>query len=162
VISLETAWHREADASKFAMACATDLITHVRLSPVVINSHARMTGRAMFMDPLTGAQVIIRLTWKAGDDDQPEQWVNLNAAHVRLRDGLADYNTLLSGVHRGSRTDYLQAIAAVYVICQEAEKVCIAEDPDAGDAWGMLPGAWHLVEELNELAAAAALSVGQA
>jgi hypothetical protein len=137
----------------------TDLVKNVRLNPSTISGHARMCGRALFTDPLTGAPVIIRLTWKAGEDDQPEQWVNVAAAHVRLKDGLADYNTLLSGVHRGSRTDYLQAIAALYLICQEGEKVCVATDPELGDSWATLPGAWHLVEELNELASAAALSV---
>lgn len=160
VISLETVWHRDSDPTKFAQACMTDLITHVRLNPSTISGHARMCGRAMFADPLTGANIILRLTWKADENDQPEQWVSVDSVHVRLKDGLADYNTLLAGVHRGSRTDYLQAIAALYVICQEGEKVCAATDPDAGDAWGSLPGAWHLVEELNELASAAALSLG--
>lgn len=138
----------------------TDLISNVRLNPSTITGHARMCGRAMFSDPLTGDSVLIRLSWKAGDDGEPEQWVSVGPAHVLLRDGLADYNTLLSGVHRGSRTEYLQAIAALYLICQEGEKVCMATDPEAGEAWGSLPGAWHLVEDLNEVASAAALSLG--
>lgn len=138
----------------------TDLISSVRLNPSTTPGHARMCGRAVFKDPLTGETVLIRLTWKPDADGNPEQWVSVGGAHVLLRDGLADYNTLLSGVHRGSRTDYLQAIAALYVICQEGEKVCVASDPEGGESWGSLPGAWHLVEDLNELASAAALSLG--
>lgn len=161
MISLETVWHRDADPTKFAKACMTDLISNVRLNPSTIPGHPRMCGRAVFKDPLTGDTVIIRLTWKTNADGIPEQWVAVGAAHVLLRDGLADYNTLLSGVHRGSRTDYLQAIAALYVICQEGERVCAEVDPEGGEAWVSLPGAWNLVEELNEVASAAAMSLGQ-